>query len=109
MSIFNMTELDIHLGLKLPDFSKGATAISSSASSTSTASSKSTRNGLPELDVTENVDTMKMKYTLNIPIDDLFGSIRDTSLEKSDGFNEYVDRVVMDNFSSLADDLYFDW
>ena len=56
-----------------------------------------------------NVDTMKMKYTLNIPIDDLFGSIGDTSLEKSDGFNEYDDRVVMDNFSSLADDLYFDW
>lgn len=80
-------------------------------SSSTSASSTPRRGGLPiispELTVDPHIDSMKTKYSLEVPMDDVFGSIGETSLGRCDEFLSHVEYAMNDMCDSVHD-MYWD-
>jgi hypothetical protein len=63
---------------------------------------------IPELRLEKDVDCLKDVYTLEVPLDEVYGSLHETSLTRSEWYNDLLDDV-MDEMDSHVDDLYCGW
>lgn len=56
----------------------------------------------------DDVDTLKKNFTLDVPLDDVFGSIYDTCLIRSEKYIAYMDDVMAD-IDNKVDEMYSGW
>jgi hypothetical protein len=107
-----MSDVEVHIEVKLPgSSSSSSTSTSTSSSSSSTSSQKKKQQNIlsnAKLHVDDNINSLNMKYRLQVPLDDIFGSIHSTSLGNSDSYNDYLDGVMRD-IDSTVDDMYCGW
>lgn len=101
LAVLNVQDVNVNVQITLP---------SSSSSSSSSSSPTTSRGGphiSPELTVDPHIDSMKTKYSLELDIDDVFGSISNTSLGRCDEFLSHVDCAINDVYESVHD-MYWD-
>ena len=101
LKVFAMKDVEVFVEAKVPTYQTQPSKATKKDSSSGFVRTPLRVDGDP-------VDSMKKMFTIDIPLDEVYGSLHDTSIGRSEHYSEYLDEVMSD-IDRMTDDLHCGW